>query len=68
MGGAGSCVFTPLRGLAYFRVGGMGKPEAPPLDGERVAKTLPRSAINMHEALPLDGERVVETPARKAHV
>ena len=35
----------------------MSKPEAPPLDGERVAETLPHSAINMHEALPLDGER-----------
>ena len=46
----------------------MSKPEAPPLDGKRVAETLPRSAINMHEALPLDSERVVETPARKVHV
>ena len=54
--------------LPFVVWGSMSKPEAPPLDGERVAKTLPRSAINMHEALPLDGERVVETPARKAHV
>ena len=58
----GSCVFTPLHGLVYFRVGGMGKPEALLLDGERVAKTLPCSAINMHEALPLDSERMVEMP------
>ena len=41
----------------------MGKPEAPPLDSERVAEMLPRLAINMHEVLPLDGEHVVETPA-----
>ena len=46
----------------------MSKPEVLPLDGERVAKMLPRLAINMHEALPLDGKRVVEMPARKAHV
>ena len=68
MGSAGSCVFTPLRGLVYFRVGGMGKPEVLPLDGERMAEMLPHSAINMHEALPLDGECMVEMLAQKAYV
>jgi len=33
------------------------KPEAPPLEGERMVETSPRKRRRVHEALPLEGER-----------